>query len=212
MDRNSAIGFVLIALILVGYTWYTMPDAEEQAQWQQQQDSLAALVIEEQTGRPTKEKDTFEEADAYLLTADPDQPDTARVDALEELRISRLEGRYGIFHPAASGEALEVVLEDERMQVSIDDDIPGQQRSFHFQITMPLKKFARGLQHHGSDSQRLQSTRGAPLVGTLGRTFRRDLRHPRIYLRESTCRTATDRRRIPSVTPAALCTPKLNRI
>jgi hypothetical protein len=29
MDRNSIIGFVLIAAILFGYTWYSMPSAEE---------------------------------------------------------------------------------------------------------------------------------------------------------------------------------------
>jgi YidC/Oxa1 family membrane protein insertase len=34
MDRNSIIGFVLIAAILGGYTWYSMPTAEEQARMQ----------------------------------------------------------------------------------------------------------------------------------------------------------------------------------
>jgi YidC/Oxa1 family membrane protein insertase len=48
MDRNSIIGFVLIAAILIGYTWYTMPSPEEAARMQREQDSLAALAIEKQ--------------------------------------------------------------------------------------------------------------------------------------------------------------------
>ncbi len=45
MDRNSIIGFLLIAAILGGYTWYSMPSAEEQARMIQVQDSLANAEI-----------------------------------------------------------------------------------------------------------------------------------------------------------------------
>ena len=30
MDKNNIIGFVLIALVLIGFTWYQQPSAEEQ--------------------------------------------------------------------------------------------------------------------------------------------------------------------------------------
>lgn len=30
MDKNSIIGFVLIAFILIGFSWWTQPSAEEQ--------------------------------------------------------------------------------------------------------------------------------------------------------------------------------------
>ena len=47
MDRNSIIGFVLLAAILFGYTWYSTPTAEEAARMQRQQDSLAAVELEQ---------------------------------------------------------------------------------------------------------------------------------------------------------------------
>ena len=30
MDKNNIIGFALIALVLIGFTWYQQPSAEEQ--------------------------------------------------------------------------------------------------------------------------------------------------------------------------------------
>lgn len=40
MDRNTVIGLVLIFLILIGYSWWTMPSKEEQEAAQQKQDSI----------------------------------------------------------------------------------------------------------------------------------------------------------------------------
>jgi YidC/Oxa1 family membrane protein insertase len=58
MDRNSIIGFVLIAAILFGYTWYSMPSAEEAARMKREQDSLATLELEEQARRAAAELPT----------------------------------------------------------------------------------------------------------------------------------------------------------
>ena len=41
MDRNSVIGFVLIACILFGFTFYQSKQARRQMEWQAQQDSIA---------------------------------------------------------------------------------------------------------------------------------------------------------------------------
>ncbi|MCF0244347.1 MAG: membrane protein insertase YidC [Bacteroidaceae bacterium] len=46
MDKNTIIGFVLIALVLIGYSWYTKP-SDEQLAAQRQQDSIAAVKLEE---------------------------------------------------------------------------------------------------------------------------------------------------------------------
>jgi YidC/Oxa1 family membrane protein insertase len=45
MDRNSIIGLVLIAAILIGYQIYNAPSPEELAALQVQQDSLAQVEI-----------------------------------------------------------------------------------------------------------------------------------------------------------------------
>ena len=40
MDRNTIIGFLLMALVLFGYTWYMQPSPEQKAAMQRYQDSL----------------------------------------------------------------------------------------------------------------------------------------------------------------------------
>ena len=48
MDRNSIIGILLIIAILFGYQYFTMPSAEERAQIQHEQDSIAEVAIQKQ--------------------------------------------------------------------------------------------------------------------------------------------------------------------
>lgn len=122
MDRNSIIGIILIVLILVGYQYLTMPSAEERARMQQEQDSLAALAIQEQA----------RQADSALASnqkaaAAPENPmptgtdslaaDTARADSL---RAAGLRDRYGIFAPAAQGTNEVIVIGNEHLQVAIN--------------------------------------------------------------------------------------------
>ena len=42
MDKNTITGFVLIALVLIGFSWYSQPSADEIAQMQEtaRQDSI----------------------------------------------------------------------------------------------------------------------------------------------------------------------------
>ena len=117
MDRNSVIGFILIAAILVGYTWYTMPSSEEQARWQKEQDSIAALLIDEQDER----RRVLDQEEAVAPTALAAVPDSLTDnEAADSLKLSGLVQRFGIFHPAATGETREVVLEDDRLQISFN--------------------------------------------------------------------------------------------
>ena len=43
MDKNTILGFVLIALVLIGFSWYNQPSAE-QIEAQRQEDSIAAVI------------------------------------------------------------------------------------------------------------------------------------------------------------------------
>ena len=43
MDKNTIIGFVLIALVLIGFSWYNQPSAE-QIELQRKEDSIAAVI------------------------------------------------------------------------------------------------------------------------------------------------------------------------
>ncbi|MCW5900598.1 MAG: membrane protein insertase YidC [Flavobacteriales bacterium] len=123
MDRNSAIGFVLIAVILGAYTWYTLPSAEEQARLQRQQDSLAALTIEEREREAVREVESGRaeavvEA-ATVTSAEDDLLSAADAWLADSLRNAAIKQRFGPFAPAAEGTGEMVTIENERLQVSI---------------------------------------------------------------------------------------------
>lgn len=122
MDRNSIIGFILIAAILIGYTWYTMPNAEEVARMQREQDSLATLAIEKQERAANEALRTVTPVVSDTLAAAtlaPAEGDSLAAATADSLREAALAQRFGLFSPAATGTNEEIVLENERMQVSI---------------------------------------------------------------------------------------------
>ncbi len=120
MDRNSIVGFILIASILGLYTWYTMPSAEQRAQIaieQRMQDSLAATKVEQET--TTKERvdqakteQAIDSAVALVAGADSLNKDSLRSIALNQ--------RFGIFSTAALGEGKVIELENANLKVSIN--------------------------------------------------------------------------------------------
>ena len=128
MDRNSILGFVLIAAILIGYTWFTMPSPEEVARIQREQDSLATLTIAKQA------RDAEAELRSRAATPNMDGSgtsvlseseldvlglDSLGMSAADSLRALTTDKRFGIFSPASTGTNQEVVIENERLQVSI---------------------------------------------------------------------------------------------
>ena len=48
MDKNTIIGFLLIAAVLIGYSWYSQPSQEQVAEMQKQQDSIAKAKQKEE--------------------------------------------------------------------------------------------------------------------------------------------------------------------
>lgn len=116
MDRNSIIGLVLIAAILIGYQLWTAPSKEERQRMLREQDSLAELTIQQ------KEQET-ERALAQQQARTTDSiaqlvPDTGRV--ADSLRVAKLEERFGIFAPATGGTSKVFTLENEHLQVAIN--------------------------------------------------------------------------------------------
>ena len=62
MDKNTILGFVLIALVLIGFSWYNQPSAE-QIEAQRQEDSIAA-VIKAKTEKKQKADEAARKAQA----------------------------------------------------------------------------------------------------------------------------------------------------
>lgn len=94
MDKNTITGFVLIAAVLFGFSWFSRP-SEEEIRAQRQQDSIAAV---------TQEKKEIERKQA-------------EAKKLAQAKAA-LEDSTVLFYSALNGKAQDVVLENEKVALT----------------------------------------------------------------------------------------------
>lgn len=97
MDKNNIIGFVLIALVLIGFTWYQQPSAEEQR----------AAFVQDSIAQVTKAK---AEKQAKLVEA-------ARQKAIKQ---AIAEDTTSLFYNALRGQAESIVLKNEKIELTLN--------------------------------------------------------------------------------------------
>ena len=129
MDRNTIIGLVLMAAILIGFQLITAPSAEERAAYQRQQDSLAQVEMAAAERRAQEEAAQAAEAPAKAQTTDPiiaalkadtTLTDSARTARMDSARTAATTGRFGIFSPAAAAGTDDIItIENDKLQVGI---------------------------------------------------------------------------------------------
>ena len=109
MDKNTWIGFGLIAAIIVGFSFLNRPSKEELAERQRVQDSLAVVQAAEWEAKQISEQITQQlKADQAANTATPDEL-AAQVAAV-----------YGPFAPAVEGQEGLITLENSKIKIAID--------------------------------------------------------------------------------------------
>lgn len=96
MDKNTIIGFVLIAALLIGFSWYTRPSEEEIAQ-QRIQDSITAVA---------KQK-----AEQQLKAEQQAELSKAAKQALQDTTVA--------FYKALNGKAQNVVLKNSKVELTL---------------------------------------------------------------------------------------------
>ncbi len=95
MDKNTIIGFVLIAVVLIGFSWWTRP-SEEEIKAQQEQ-------VEKQEAEKKKAAEQKKVAEAK------------KTAALAQAR----EDSTALFHDALSGSATDVVLRNDKVELTL---------------------------------------------------------------------------------------------
>ena len=95
MNRDTIIGFVLIALVLIGFSWWNQPSAEE-IEAARTQDSLAAVM-----------KDNAEKA----------QKETQKA-VKQALDSAALNDTTALFHQALSGTEQQIVLKNQKLELT----------------------------------------------------------------------------------------------
>jgi len=113
MDRNTITGLVLMMALLLGYQWYIAPTDEEIAAWEAEQ---AALVAAEDSLRTAADagRDALAEREALQLA--PSSLDSSAQATLN----AELARRYGVFGAAVAGADRDVVLENDRLRVTLN--------------------------------------------------------------------------------------------
>jgi YidC/Oxa1 family membrane protein insertase len=97
MDRNNVIGLLLIALVLIGFSWWSQPSAEEKRQ-AEIQDSIALV----QQKKIAKAKAESEQAHRKAV------------------KQKVLEDTTALFHSALTGNAQKIVLKNSRVELTLN--------------------------------------------------------------------------------------------
>jgi YidC/Oxa1 family membrane protein insertase len=96
MNRDTLIGFLLIGLVLIGFSWYNQPSQEEVEAYQRQQDSIAAAKKDQEVKQKMADAEHKAEAEAAA------QDSTA------------------LFYQALSGESSDVVLKNGKVELTLN--------------------------------------------------------------------------------------------
>ena len=111
MDKNTWIGFALIAAIIVGFSFLNRPSKEELAERKRVQDSIALVQAQEMEAKLISE-----EIAQQLAAEKAAQAGTQTADELAQ----QVAAVYGPFAPAAQGQEGLIVLENSKVRISID--------------------------------------------------------------------------------------------
>ncbi|MDR1524774.1 MAG: membrane protein insertase YidC [Tannerella sp.] len=110
MDKNTVIGFVLIGLVLVLFSWLNRPSKEQMEARQRYQDSIASVVQEMQQSAVAAEQARKE---ASFTEALPEE-------VSDSLRRVQLRNNFGAFASALTGTDEVITLENSRIEVKIN--------------------------------------------------------------------------------------------
>lgn len=96
MDKNTIIGFVLIAVVLIGFSWYSRPSEEELAQ-QRMQDSIAAVNKQKAENQLKAEQQAAKQNEAS--------------QAAQDTTV--------VFYKALNGKAQDIVLKNSKVELTL---------------------------------------------------------------------------------------------
>ena len=95
MNKDTIIGFVLIAVVLIGFSWYNQPSQEEIEAYKHQQDSIAAVQRDKESKQKKAEAARKAEAEAAA------QGDTT-----------------ALFYAALNGTNQDIVLKNQKVELT----------------------------------------------------------------------------------------------
>ena len=115
MDKNTIIGLLIIATILIGYSLFTRPSQEELADRQRIQDSIRnaqTMILQEE-----QQQQQQQQSDKVVSPAET--PGMVKDAAQGAIDIDQYKDAYGVFGEAAFGEKQFITMENDLIRMSI---------------------------------------------------------------------------------------------
>ena len=113
MDKNTIIGFVLMIVVVLAFSWFTQPSKEEIAAQRQYNDSIAAVEAQQALEAQLWQQQSDSIAKAAMA---PIAGDSLQTDSIEQ---ARLFAEFGPFAPAAKGEEEIIKIENDVLALEI---------------------------------------------------------------------------------------------
>ena len=117
MDKNTIIGFVLIAAVLFGFTWYNQPSQEE-VEAMRAKDSIenvAKLKAEEQQ-KIAEEQAAHQARLDSIAKANPQKPDSVKT---EDAEVQVVDSSRVFFAAMAEQTAQQIVLKNDKVELTL---------------------------------------------------------------------------------------------
>ena len=120
-NKNTLIGFILIAAILFGWMYFMSPSKEQLAQQQRIQDSLRRARLEQMTLDSIRQAERQQAEALAALQADTAQ--LAGLDSLDRAQLlqNNLRDKYGIFAVASQGEERTWTIENKLQKLTFSN-------------------------------------------------------------------------------------------
>jgi len=110
MDKNTVIGFILIGIVLIGFTWLNKPSKEQLEAQQRYRDSIALVQYEMQQAALMEQAQKKEDVAPVLIPEDA--PDSVRHDYFQN--------KFGAFASGVTGTEEIITLENDHIEVRIN--------------------------------------------------------------------------------------------
>ena len=109
MDRNSIIGLLLIGMLVIGYSIYTQPSAEQLRQEQATRDSIASLESKAITVKQPQSDQNKTLSDSAKIES----------NLSDSVKIALEKEKWGDFYSASEGNEELITLENSKLKVVV---------------------------------------------------------------------------------------------
>ena len=118
-NKNTLIGFILIAIILFGWMYFMTPTKEQMAEQQRIQDSIRRARIEEARLDSIRLANQQSQTETIVnLMIDSTQLTEMDSAAIEQYQYNVLRDKYGVFASATMGEEKTITIENQLQKLT----------------------------------------------------------------------------------------------